>query len=215
MTLFVPSPLINLFFFQNLNKIFFPASMSNYQYRNPEDLTDSDEEVHPNIDSKSYRKFIKEQRLIRLNDLRKKKNLTSEEEKEMKELEYKFLPVDKDVSEGCLRVLNDDFEHDYSKELANLIKKFSISYFIDFFDHNNINMNQFEELIYYNLSESIKSGNDDAGLMFCKVGVLVKWAREFGRGYILKLACSEDKIDVYVKEHYQISKKAMLNLYDN
>lgn len=66
---------------------------SNAKYRSLDTISDSEEEVHPNIDTKSYRKFIKEERKRRLDFLRSKNNLTEEENRELKKLEYKELPL--------------------------------------------------------------------------------------------------------------------------
>lgn len=184
----------------------------NQQYRNPETLSDSDEEVHQNIDTKSYRKFIKEMRVQRFNELKSKESLSQEELKELKELEYKFLPVDKDVSEDSFRVSKEEIDVDYTDDLILIFNNNNIKYFIDYMDRKNINLEAFEELVYLNLSEAIKNENDDLGFEFCKIGLMARWTREFGKLFLYKFLKSEDKMDQIVQQHYEESKKAILSL---
>lgn len=63
------------------------------KFRSLESISDSEEEIHPNIDTKSYRKFIKEERKRRLDFLRSKETLSDSETKELRILEYKELPL--------------------------------------------------------------------------------------------------------------------------
>lgn len=180
-------------------------------YRNPEDLSNSDEEIHPNIDTKSYRKFIKAQRETRLNELRSKETLSESEKKELEALEYKFLPVDKDVSEDSFRTSKEE-EVDYSDQLIHLLSNDSVESFIELMDRSNINLDAFEDLIYLNLIEYIKDGNDEVGLLLCKIGLFARWAREFGRAYMFKLIGNEVQIEEMTKSHYEESKDAILKI---
>jgi hypothetical protein len=74
--------------------------MDKSQYRSLDSLTDSDEEIHLNIDPKSYRKFVKEERKRRMQELKEKDNLSAEEAKELETLEYKSRPVVVEIPEG-------------------------------------------------------------------------------------------------------------------
>lgn len=187
---------------------------SKREYKNLEDLSDSDEEIHPNIDSKSYRKFIKEQRSMRFQHLKSKENLTIEEQKEMEKLEYMSLPVVKEVSENNFRISkeNENTLEDYSEDLGILINLFTVEFFLNHLDRKQINLNTFEELVDINLIEYIKSEDDDIGLILCKIGLCTKWLREFGRNFLIKLGQNEEKLDFAVKEHYQLAKKSILEL---
>lgn len=219
------------------------------KFRSLESLSDSDEEIHPNIDTKSYRKFIKEQRSIRLEELRAKKVLTVEESKELKELEYKLLPVVVEIPEDTFRlgskikkefveeIVNfnnkndfvsemdnsgdknpeiEDFEDErmmeYANDLENLLNNNNVKFFIDFLDSKQLDLDLFEELVYFNLSSLIKENEDEIGLEVCKIGLMTKWAREYGRSYLVQICNKEDKLDQIVKDHYKLSKEAILNL---
>jgi hypothetical protein len=185
--------------------------MSN-EYRDPETLSDSDEEIHKNIDTKSYRKFIKEKRAQRFEELKSKNTLSQEETKELQELEYKLLPVDKDVSENSFRTSKEDEGVDYSDDLIMIFHNNTVKYFVEYMDRKRINLEAFEDLIYLNLSEAIKNGNDDLGFEFCKMGLMARWTREYGRGFICKFMNSEEKMNEMTQEHYEESKKALLSM---
>lgn len=183
------------------------------KYRDPEYLSDSDEEIHPNIDTKSYRKFIKEQRTLRHEQLKNKENLSNEEKKELQELEYKLLPIDKDVSDDSFRTSKEELDTvDYTNDLINLLNSNTIEFFIGYMDKKIINLEEFEDFVYINLSEAIKSGNDDIGVEFCKLGMLIKWTKMFGKSYLERLSGSDDQIQQIVAGHYQASKEAILSL---
>lgn len=184
------------------------------EFRNLEDLSDSDEEIHPNIDTRSYRKFIKEQRALRLQELKSKENLTFEEQKELEELEYKTLPVVKEAEESSFRVSkeNESSAEDYSEDLCIMINLFTLEFFLDYFDRKNINLNVFEELVDLNTVEYIKCENDEIGLILCKIGLCTKWLKEFGKGILIKFSQRENKFDVIAQEHYEMLKKAILKL---
>lgn len=183
----------------------------NLKYRDPETLS-SEEEIHPNIDTKSYRKFIKETRLQRLNVLKSKKHLSQEETKELQELEYKFLPVDKEVSEESFRTSKEDTEVDYTDDLLCIVHNNTVRHFIDYMDEKVINLEVFEELVYLNISEMIKAENDEIGFELCKIGLMARWAREFGRHYLLKFEDDEERFNKIAEEHYKTSKNVILNM---
>lgn len=182
-------------------------------YRDPADLTDSEEEVHPNIDTRSYRKFIKEDRKRRLAELRSKDKLSEEETRELERLEYKHLPVAVEIPENSFRTSKESLvPEDYARDLVNILNNSSIRSFIGYLDSTLVNLEKLEELVYFNLSESIREENEEFGLELCKVGLMVKWARDFGRSYLLRLAENEAKLNEIVKSHYETSKEAILSL---
>jgi hypothetical protein len=188
------------------------------EYRSLDSLTDSEEDFHPNIDTKSYRKFIKEERKRRLEYLKSKKSLSEDEIKELKILEYKELPVVVEVPEESFRVSKDIEEQNsdesdrYVNFLMELINNNTVEYFIDFLDTKFLDLNELEDLAYLNLSEAIKNDNDDIGFEFCKIGLLIKWSKDFGRSYLMKLKNKEEKVNDIVSEHYEVSKKAILSI---
>jgi hypothetical protein len=190
---------------------------SNEKFRKLEDLTDSEEEIHPNIDTKSFRKFVKKEREIRLEELKSKPDLNENEKKELEKLIYKSLPVLNDISEDNFRTCTatEPEDADYSEDLSNLInlKNFTIDYFVEYLDQKSINLTTFENLIDINSIECIKTGNDEVGEILCKISLCTKWAREFGKQYLLKLGQNEFAVNNMVKEQYRITKEAILNLH--
>lgn len=183
------------------------------EYRRLEDLSDSDEEVHPNIDTKSFRKFIKEQRAKRLEELRNKENLTTAESKELQELEYKALPVVKEVPEESFRVAKEeDSSEDYSKDLEILLNNFRVEFFIEHVERKNMNLNAFENLVDVNMIEYMKEDSDEIGLLLMKISLFSKWLREFGKTVLLKISRDEGKLNEIVKDQYEASKIAILKL---
>lgn len=186
------------------------------EYRDLEDVTDSDEEVHPNIDIKSYRKFIKEQRAMRFEELKSKEKLTEKELKELEELEYKSLPVVKDVSENSFRTSNDDEStmEDYSEDLEVLIRCFSICAFIEYLEKKHVNLNVLEQLVDLNIVECIKDKNDEIGMILSKIGLCVKYAKDFGKSCLNKICANEKSFDLMVSDHYKESKKVIFNLLE-
>lgn len=187
------------------------------KYRDPETLSNSDEEFHPNIDTKSYRKYIKETRATRYAELKAKKTLTDSEQKELEELEYKLLPVDNDVSEGTFRtsstggLMGDRDDDGLVDDLIMIFHNNTVAYFMEYVERKMTNLEAFEELIYLNLSLAIKNEDDEWGFELCKIGLMARWMREFGWGYMQKLKNNEDKVNEIAKEHYKTSKGVILN----
>lgn len=183
------------------------------KYRNPENLTDSEEEVHPNIDSKSFHRFRREERRIRLAELREKSELTAEEEREKAVLEYKSLPIAVEASEPEFRVSKEIASADCSDELIWLLENSDVGSLIKLLDSRVVNLDGLEEIIYFNLSEAIKEGDDELGYTLCRLGLLVHWANSYGRSYLLKIrdAGEEQLSDAFVSQ-YAASKDAIMSL---
>lgn len=185
-------------------------------YRDPEDLTDPETEVHPNIEARSFHEFQREERRRRLEALRQKGTRTPSEEKELADLEYKFLPVAREVEDGSFFQVSredEDRQEDYSADLVWLLNNPSVDSLLRLLDGKNINLGGLEELVYYNLSAAIKDRDDDLGYELCRIGLLVKWAGEYGRAYLLKIRDSEDdRVRGVYASHYEASKNAILSL---
>lgn len=185
-------------------------------YRNPEDMSDSEEDVHPNICARSYHRFRREERKLRLEELRsleKSGRLTQEEEKEKRELEYKSLPIAREIPEDSFKIAGENEPTDYSEELIWLLNNRDISCFMKLLDEKSINMNDLEDLIYYNLSNAIKEGEDDMGYEFCRLSLMVRWTKAYGRQYLLRMMdLGEDKFTEAYNSQYEESKKAILEL---
>lgn len=189
-------------------------SIKQRRFKRIEDLTDSEEEYHPNVCTRSFNKFLKEENRKRLEELRNKTKLTKEEKEEKEKLEYKFLPVDIEIPENSFRVSKEvDSEESNTDDLIYLFNNCTVDNVIRVLDNNVTNIEQFEDLIYLNLSNAIKEGNDDIGYEFCKLGLLVKWAREYGRNYLVKIReYPESRLEPLFKSHYEASKDALLRL---
>jgi len=184
------------------------------KYRDPETLSNSDEEFHPHIDTKSYRKFIKETRAMRYEELKSRDALTEEEQAELDELEYKFLPVDKDVSEGTFRTSTGvvgDSKDDLADDVIMILRNNTVEYFLEYTQYKVMDLEGFEDIVYDNLAQAIKAGDDEWGLSLCKIGLMATWARDFGRGYLMKFVGCEDKVDAIVKEHFKRSQSVILS----
>ncbi|KAI4292400.1 hypothetical protein PAPHI01_1674 [Pancytospora philotis] len=201
---------------QQSAKFFAQMGRNAGKYRDPEDLTDSETEVHPNIDARSFHRFMKEERSRRLEELRGKTARDPREEKELAKLEYQMLPVDSEVKEDsffCVASSTEPKEVDYSDDLIAILNDPSLGAFIAVLDGRSIDLSAFEEYILFNLSEAIKDGDDELGFSLCRLGLLVKWAHEYGRAYILTLQSSgEQKLSEYYQTHYQLSKDAILSM---
>ncbi|KAI5172593.1 hypothetical protein PAEPH01_1769, partial [Pancytospora epiphaga] len=112
------------------------------RYRDPEDLTDSETEVHPNIEARGFHHFMREEKRHRLEELRSRKNLTPEEEKEMADLEYKFLPVADEVTDQSSYSMpkkEEVTEIDYSNELMSMLNNENIDSFLEILDTHEFN----------------------------------------------------------------------------
>jgi len=185
-------------------------------YRDPEDLTDSEEEVHPNVCARSYHRFRREERRRRLEALRARGasgGLTPEEAREKNELEYKFLPIAREVPEGSFKIAQEEEPADYSEELLWLLNHRDVDCFIQLLDEKNVNMDSFEDLVYCNLSSAIREGEDDLGREFCRLGLLVRWAKAYGRGYLCKIKnMGEDRLAEVYSSQYEESKRAIARL---
>jgi len=183
-------------------------------YRNPEDLSDSNEEVHPNIDSKSFHRYRREQERARLEELRSKKNLTEEEKKEKDILEYKARPVAVEKEESSFKIAEEKKEPvDYSDEMIWMLNNPKIDDIIGYLKYRNVEMNELIDLIYLNLRNAIHDGDDDFGEAFCRLGLLMRWVDDFGLNYLHRFKKMDPvKFDEMIKSHYITSKKAILSL---
>jgi hypothetical protein len=184
------------------------------KFKNLEDISDSQEEVHPNIDAKSYHRFIKEENRKRLDYLSNKENLTENEKLELQKLQYKFLPVSVEVQEGnTFRKSQEITDADYTEDLIKILNNSSIRNIIEVFDSKVFNMEILEELVYYNLSEAIKDSEDELGWQLCRIGLIIKWTREYGRPYLVKISnVKEEELKEFYDNQYLASKDAILNM---
>ena len=191
------------------------------------ELSDSSSEIHPNIDERSYKNWKRQQRQQekqklknRETELKSLKILTEEQQKELSniqsQLEPKYVVVEDDNNFKTSTEKLSDI--DFCDELSELVKDSSINKFLEIVDENKINLDQFEEFVLYNLSENIKEGNDDAGLILCRLSLLTGYFRNQGSDMMMKLQYElkdikkKEKFDQELKDYYEQSKKAILNM---
>lgn len=185
------------------------------QYRSFDSLTDSDEEFHPNIDTKSYRNFIKERRKERLGILRSKEVLSEEELNEKRELEYKELPVAQVVEDSFRLSGKQEITEDaLAGQLVTAMNNSSVNSFINFLDSTPVALHEMETIIYLNLNNCIKEENKEVGVVLSKLSLLTKWALEFGREYLVSLVSREQLVDNMAQEYYDSAEKAIRDLPD-
>lgn len=194
--------------------------------------SDSDAFDHPNIDKRSLiaykraekeqKRKLKQERLEQLNKLIE--NTTDSIEldnykKEANELERNLNKALKET-ESCT-VFSEpvqNSEDKYISDLMYLLNNNTIEHFIQYLDHNNTDLQFFEDLVLFNLSENIKENNDEIGLDLTRISLYVKFAKSNGRAFLTELCKSfrdERKKELFeeeCKDHYKRAKEAILSL---
>ncbi|XP_045532096.1 uncharacterized protein LOC123719053 [Pieris brassicae] len=196
------------------------------------ELSDDSSEIHPNIDEKSYKKWRRQIReeeksrnRARLKELKEKTDISQEESDEIQKLEKALKPHFISKSDGGFRISsgceNESEDIDYSEELLSLVKDSSLTNFIDIISYSRLDLDKFEDFVLFNLSENIKEGNDDVGLILSKVSLYLGYVKNSGRLFVNRL-CDElqipDKKVLFeedVKKYYCESKDAILALQKN
>lgn len=191
------------------------------------ELSDSSSEIHPNIDERSYKNWKRQLKQHEKQKLRKReqelkslKTLTQSEQQELlniqSQLEPKYVVVEDDNNFKTSTEKVSDI--DFCSELSELIKDSTINKFLEIVDENKLNLDQFEEFVLYNLSENIKEGNDEAGLILCRLSLLTGYYRNQGADMMMRLQYElrdekkKEKFDQELKEYYEQSKEAILNM---
>lgn len=207
--------------------------MSNQQESKPQTLLEeievsdsSSEEIHPNIDKKSYKNWKKqmadEQKSKlkkRLDELNKIKKLTEDQLKEKEKLEAILKPKYISKNENEFRILSNDLKRDdYSDELIYLLKNTNLESFIELISTSKIDLNVFEDFVLYNISENIKEGCDELGLKLSRISIFIGYIKNNGSLLVSRL-CDElknpEKMEIFetdVARYYEESKKAILNM---
>lgn len=157
---------------------------------------DSDEEevIHPNIDEKSYKEWMRRQREQKRRELEQRLqeiNSVSEPGEEMieekNEIERILKPSYVCLGTESFRIPSEDSEKDYIQELEFLIVHNELDNFIELMSQSKINMEKFEVVVLHNLAEQIKEGNDVGGLILSKISIYAKYALSHGKDFLLKL----------------------------
>ncbi|KAF7683641.1 hypothetical protein TCON_1154 [Astathelohania contejeani] len=197
----------------------------------------SSEEVHPNIDERSFKKWKTEQkkmerkrkiqRIQEIEALPSTPELEEERLRLIEEIKPKIREVcpaqttfGSEIKKELPKEKNDD-EIDYSNELEFLINYNEVEDFIELLDNRpTLDINKFEEFVLFNLSANIKEGNDEAGVIISKISIYVKYAKEHGKTFLMTLMnslnSSKERKNNFIKEckkHYLEAKEAILSLY--
>lgn len=192
------------------------------RFQNLDSDVDSDEEIHPNIDKKSWLKMRREQRLLqkqhkisRLNELEslgETPELLKEKESLIKELSPKI----KEVASSSTNYKQ--VEVDYTENLVYLINNSTLPHFNEHVKTHNLCLESFEEFVLLNLSENIKEGNDEGARILANISLYLKYARSQGISFMHKLEESlkiGNNMEIFKKEsedHFLECKNAILAL---
>jgi hypothetical protein len=190
--------------------------------------SDSSDDIHPNIDKRSYKIWKQQQKEARKQQLEKRLHelegygtLTEEQLEEKEELERLLTPLYVDMAEDSFRTVTMEDEDSYTGELCHLINNDTLDGFIELMERRHINLDRFEELVLLNLSSFIKDGNDEIGLRFSRLALYTKYAKLHGKEFIVRLSREltnrrkMKQLEDDIEKHYLESKNAILALYKN
>lgn len=156
--------------------------------------SDSSEEMHPNIDERSYKNWKRQQReqsrralAQRLEEINAAEARTTEMLQEKERIEEMLQPQYRCFETGSFRMRENESESDYIAELEHLVEHSDLGSFIALMDSRRIEMEKLEDLILHNLAEQIKEGNDAEGLVLSRLSVYAKYALSHGREFLQKL----------------------------
>ncbi|RVD91273.1 hypothetical protein TUBRATIS_22820 [Tubulinosema ratisbonensis] len=201
-------------------------------YSKFKELESSSEEIHINIDRKTWSKLKKNQKeekkkLLQeeLTSLENKSNKTKEDLKRMDEISHKLKPkfVEVDSStftceKGSICDQGNSTVVDFLQPLLFLMTHNSLTDFINLIDDNNYDLSVFEEFCLYNLAENIKSKNEAEAKILSKIALYFKFSIQNGKSFVKKLNASlgDEKIlaqfEKEVEEFYLTCKESILNL---
>lgn len=188
--------------------------------------SDSSEEVHPNIDERSYKNWKRQQREQKRKELEQRLQMinslehqTEETLQEREKLENLLKPQYKCIETESFRVPAENKDKDYIEELEYLVEHDDLNSFIELMDRNMIEMEELEYLILHNLAEQIKEGNEVGGLILTKLSLYAKYAISHGKGFLIKLnAQLTDKekkrqFEIDCRKDFEETKKSFLEYF--
>ncbi|ELQ75322.1 putative Cdc37 [Trachipleistophora hominis] len=192
--------------------------------------SDSTEYEHPNIEKSTLRRLVREKRKHDKEEWAKEldniKKILSERydpelENRKKFLEQKLKPKFVETSTNMINNTVEERNEDdkFADYLLFLGGDPTIDNFIEFVeDTKNINLERFDEFLLMNLSENIKEGLDEAGMVISTLSLYFKYLKQGGMPLLRKLSDSlkdESKKHIFDEEcrkYYEDSKDALLNL---
>ncbi|KAL0265902.1 UNVERIFIED_CONTAM: hypothetical protein PYX00_011619 [Menopon gallinae] len=162
------------------------------KFQNLDSDIDSDEEVHPNIDKKSWLRLRREQR--RLEKQRKAERLREiesmgcppEMEEERAALADELCPRVKEKTSS--EAISKPIDIDYTEHLLYLLEHNTVSDFNAYIESNLLCLESFEEVTLLSLSQNIKDGNDNGARLLSKIALYLKYARLHGKEFMRRLA---------------------------
>ncbi|KAK1347334.1 Cdc37 N terminal kinase domain-containing protein [Hamiltosporidium tvaerminnensis] len=192
--------------------------------------SDSNEEVHPNIDKKSYHRYMKalreqkkeekRKRIIELDQMistelsnTKKQEFLEERNKLNEEIQPRIRDVSDNVFSFGTKQKQEIEPEDLLMKLLNMQ---AMSEFSDIMNNHIVNIEEFEEFVLYNLSENIKIGNDEAGFYLSRIVILIKYLKEHGDRFIavftdkFKNQKSQELFDKECQMYYNSAKEAII-----
>lgn len=192
---------------------------------------DSSEYEHPNIEKGTLKRLVrekkqreKEEKIKELETIKSQsaENCTPEMEKRRilleEQLKPKFVETINYTHEN--KPIEKDQSDVYTEIFLFLGSDPTIENFIEFVDNNKtIDLNDFCDFLYMNLSENIKDGYDEAGFVISKLIMFFKTLREGGIPLLknLKIGLEEEskKINFENECHsfFQDSKYEILKLH--
>lgn len=216
--------------YKNINgdKIY-PRKM-NHPINEIELSSNSSEYEHPNIDKGTLRRLIrekkmrqKEQKMNELNNIIKKleEKYDPDLEKRKNVLEDELRPKLVETSSTMINNTSEDVVHDdnFAEYLLFLSNNSTLDNFISFIEDNRkIDLEKFDDFLIFNLTENIKEGLDDAGMVISRLSLYFKYLRQGGIPLLKRLNESlndEKKRELFNLEcikYYEDSKNALLRL---
>lgn len=186
--------------------------------------SESDELNHPNIDHKSlinYKRAEKQHKKLEkqkhLDHLIKTNGNIHEIEKLKFDLSEKLQISEERTIYGNNKENYD--EDTIASHIGYLIEHANVEDFVNFMNDNRVNLETLEDNILYNLSENIKSGNNEVGLELAKISLYIKCVkRDNGISMRRIVACRDvsafEAFDSESVMYYEEAKQAILKMYN-
>lgn len=195
------------------------------KFQNLDSDIDTDEEVHPNIDKKSWMKLRREQKRME----KQKKVARLEEIESMgnpPELENERDALVRDLSPRVRETTSSTatskpIEIDYTEHLLYLLEHNTVNEFNTYMENNLLCLDEFEEVALLSMSQNIKEGNENGARLLSKISLYLKYARMHGKIFMKRLAeglRNESHMASFEEEcesHFQDCKRVILELSDD
>lgn len=186
--------------------------------------SESDELEHPNIDKKSLIEFKRAEKLKRKHAKEQELKFLIEnngDPERIKNLQFDLSEKVKITSEKTVfgQENKEDETEDIIKHISFLLNHANLRDFVDYIDSHNVCLPTLEDNVLYNMSESIKSGNDEVGVDFARISMFIKCMKQDGGNIIRKLVSDMTfndykKFDGECMLYYEEAKKSILALYN-